>query len=161
MAASQAALPPGHSVAELCSRALPNIKESPNTASFHPQVEEDKLSHLNTKYRTGGVCLWLFQTAISVPFYSLSESDPMAPSEHSKYIPFPQPSPYSKAGTYPPLPHGSLVATYSRQFSFWAAQQLKTFRCWKKIKLCESWGKKGEEEVGCSLSPHADVKELS
>lgn len=49
LAPSAEVLTPEHSLAELCSCALPGIKEPPNTASFHPQKKEDKLRQLKDK----------------------------------------------------------------------------------------------------------------
>lgn len=149
-----------HGLAELCSHALPSIKEPPNIASFHPQVEKGKLIHLKDKMQTKRSLSLAFPAChfcSFLLFIRIRSPDAF----RTQYIPFPQPSPFPKAGKNPPLPHGSLlVATHSRQFLFWATQQLKIFLSWENTKFCESWGKRGEG-ARCSFSPHCDVKELA
>ena len=141
---------------ELCSCALPSIKEPPNTGSLLPQAEEDKLSHLKDKMQNRNLYL-AFQPTISSSSHSIRIR---SPGPFSSYL-FPNPLliQIRKESTFA---HGSLlVTTCSVQFSFLAAQQLKVFLCWENIKYYESWGREGKEKETDALSPYSNVEELA
>lgn len=147
-APSAAALAPERGLARLCSRALPSLKEPPNTASLHPQAEGDKMSHLKDKIRNRR-SLSLAFPACHFRSFRLYQNEIPRPREDTVHT-FSPSSPTQKQGRI-----WFVGCQCSGQFSFLAAQQLETFLCWENTEFCKYWGDERRRSQMLPLSPRA------